>query len=210
MFSFKPKEDEFFRLFGESARVLYQGALILNAAMNDASESVLEAKIKEITELEQTADDINDAIVDRLNLTFITPLDREDIYLLATKMDDVVDFVQGIIERMYLYKVSAPSAGAVELSQLLIECSEEMVKAFDLLRNIKGNQLQILDHSRKIVEIENAGDHLYRREVATLLNSGADPIQIMKWKEILEYQEDALDFCERIADLLRGVVLKYA
>lgn len=208
MFSFKPKEDEFFRLFSESARVLYQGALILNAAMNDTS--LLEAKIKEINELEQTADDINDAIVDRLNLTFITPLDREDIYLLATKMDDVVDYVQGVIERMYLYKVSAPSAGAMELSRLLIDCSKEMVKAFDLLKNIKGNQQQILDHSRNIVALENAGDHIYRQEVATLLNSGMNPIDIMKWKEILEYQEDALDFCERIADSLRGVVLKYA
>lgn len=208
MFSFKPKEDEFFRLFGESARVLNEGAKILNDVMNDTK--LLTEKMKEIAAIEQKADDINDAIIDKLNQTFITPLDREDIYLLANKMDDVVDFVQGIIERMHLYKPSEPGNGAKVLSRLIIECSEEIVKAFDLLKNIKGNQLKILDHSRKIVVLENEGDHMYRQEVATLLNSGTDPIDILKWKEILEYLEDTLDFCERVADLLRGVVMKYA
>lgn len=208
MFSFKPKEDEFFKLFSDSARVLRQGAYLLKELMDDHTQ--IADKMALISDIEHQADDINDAIIDKLNQTFITPLDREDIYLLANKLDDVVDFLQGIIERMLLYRTGKPSAGAVELSRLLADCTDEIVKAFDLLKNIQGNQNKILDHTRKIVVLESEGDRIYRHEVATLFTTCTDPIEILKWKEVLEYLEDALDHCERIADLLRGVVMKYA
>lgn len=208
MFGLKPKEDEFFKLFVESSNVLHQGTNLLKAVMADYTN--IEEKMKQISDLEHKADDINDTIIDRLNQTFITPLDREDIYSLATMLDDVVDFLQGTMERMVLYRVGKPTAGAIELARLLVECTEELVGAFDLLKNIKGNQDKILEHARKIVSLESDGDRVYRQEVAILFETCPDPVQIIKWKEILEHLEDALDHCENIADLLRGVVMKYA
>ncbi len=208
MFGFKPKEDEFFKLFKESADVVYQGACVINDVMHNYTQ--LEQKMQEISDIEHQADDINDAIIDKLNQTFITPLDREDIYSLATMLDDVVDFLQGTIERMVLYRTGKPTEGAGELTRVLVECTREMVEAFTLLKNIKGNQHAILEHARKISVLESEADRIYRQEVAILFDTCPDPIQIIKWKEVLEHLEDATDYCENIADLLRGVVMKYA
>lgn len=129
---------------------------------------------------------------------------------MATKLDDVVDFEQGIMQRMELYKAGKLTPGAAELASLLAQCTEEMVQAFTLLNNIKGNQRKILEHTNKIGELESQGDNIYRREVALLFDTCSDPIEIIKWKEILEHMENALDHCECIGDLLRGVVMKYA
>lgn len=208
MFGFKQKEDEFFKLFVDSSNVLREGAYVIKDVMDNYSQ--LEERMEQISKLEHQADDINDAIIDKLNQTFITPLDREDIYSLATMLDDVVDFMQGIMQRMILYKASKPTPGAAELASVLVECTEEMVLAFVLLKNIKGNQHKILDHTGKIGRLESKGDNIYRREVASLFETCPDPIEIIKWKEILEHMEDALDHCESIGDLLRGVVMKYA
>ena len=208
MFSFKPKEDQFFTLFSESTRMSRQGAIILKEVMDDYTK--LSEKIVEISNLEHTADDLNDAIIDKLNQTFITPLDREDIYAMANMLDDVVDAVQGIMERMELYRTGKPTEGAAELARLIVACTEEIVKAFDYLRNIRGNQHKILEHASKIAVLESEGDRIYRKEVAHLFANCPDPVEIIKWKEVLEHLENALDHCEAIADLLRGVVLKYA
>ena len=208
MFGFKPKEDEFFKLFIESSNVLRQGAYVLKEVMNDYTQ--LDEQMEHMSKLEHQADDINDAIIDKLNQTFITPLDREDIYSFATMLDDVVDFLQGTMQRMVLYKAGKPTPGAIQLAELLVESTEEMVLAFNLLVNIKRNQDKILEHTKKIGELESLGDNIYRREVALLFETCPDPIEVIKWKEILEHLEDALDHCERIGDLLRGVVMKYA
>jgi len=208
MFCLKPKEDEFFKLFAESTRLLRDGAYLFRDAVNDFTN--LDEKMNTMSNIEHAADDVNDAIIDKLNQTFITPLDREDIYSMATLLDDGVDFLQGTIERMVLYQIDKPSCGAVELARMLVDCTEELVKAFDLLKNIKGNQHKILDHTRKIAVLESEGDRIYRQEMASLFCSCPDPIEIIKWKEILEYMENTLDHCEDIADLLRGVVMKYA
>ncbi|QJW48194.1 DUF47 domain-containing protein [bacterium BFN5] len=208
MFSLKPKEDQFFKLFAESARLLRDGAYVLKEVLDDYTK--IEEKMTQVSNLEHAADDVNDAIIDKLNQTFITPLDREDIYSMATLLDDGVDYLQGTVERMLLYRTGQPSPGAIELTRLLVDCTEELVKAFDLLKNIRGNQHKILDHTRKITVLESEGDRIYRQEVANLFTSCPDPIEIIKWKEVLEYLEDTLDHCEDIADLLRGVVMKYA
>ncbi|MPM45144.1 hypothetical protein SDC9_91830 [bioreactor metagenome] len=208
MFKFKSKEDEFFRFFAESAKSLRDGAYILSEVMNDHTK--IGEKISQMANLEHQADDQNDAIIDKLNQTFITPMDREDIYAMANMLDDGVDFIQGILERMILYRTGKPSTGAIELSRLIVDCADEIVKAFELLKNIKGNQNKILDHTRKIVVLESEGDRIYRQEVAHLFTSGGDTLEIIKWKEILENLENVLDHYEKIADLIRGVVMKYA
>jgi len=208
MLNFRTKEDEFFKLFAESAKLLCAGAYALNEVMNDHTQ--IGEKMTQIANLEHDADDINDAIIDKLNQTFITPLDREDIYQMANMLDDGVDFIQGTVERMMLYRTGKPSAGAIELTRLMADCSEEIVKCFELLKNIKGNQHKILDHTRKVVVLESEGDRIYRQEVAHLFTSGGDALEIIKWKEVLENLEDTLDHYESLADLIRGVVMKYA
>ncbi|MDR3591909.1 MAG: DUF47 family protein [Negativicutes bacterium] len=208
MFRFKPRENRFFELFSASTRLVSQGANILLDVMRNYTD--IEQKMKCILDVEREADETNDAIIDLLNQTFITPLDREDIYQIATMLDDVVDFLQGTIERIVLYRTGRPSPGAAEMARLLADCTGEIVKAFDLLKNIKGNRDKILDHTRKIVVLEDEGDRIYRQEIAHLFNTCPDPVQIIKWKEVLEHLEGSLDHCEKIADLLRGVVMKYA
>ncbi|MBP2631815.1 MAG: putative phosphate transport regulator [Firmicutes bacterium] len=208
MFNFKHKDNEFFDLFVDSANYFNKGALLMNEVMRDYNKA--ESKMKEIIDLEHDADDINDRIIDKLNQTFITPIDREDIYALANGLDDGVDFLQGTIQRMVLYRTGEAREGAIELTQLLIESTDELVKAFTLLKNIKSNQHKILDHTRRIEKLESEGDRLYRKEVAHLFESCVNPIDVIKWKEVLEYLENTLDHCEDISDLIRGVVMKYA
>ncbi|WIW69700.1 MULTISPECIES: DUF47 domain-containing protein [Anaerosinus] len=207
-FSFKHKDDEFFDLFIESAKFFHAGALKLHTVVSDYSQA--EKLMKDIIEIEHKADDINEKIIDKLNQTFITPIDREDIYALANKLDDGVDFLQGTVQRIVLYKTGDSREGTIELAKLLIRSTEELLKALELLKDIKKNQHAILDCTRNIENIESEGDRIYRKEVAHLFESTLNPIEVIKWKEVLEFLEDTLDRCEDTADLLRGVVMKYA
>lgn len=207
-FSFKHKDEEFFELFLKSAQFFHEGAMKLHAVVEDYRQA--ETIMKDIIDIEHKADAINDRIVDKLNQTFITPIDREDIYALANRLDDGVDFLQGTVQRMVLYRIGEARPGTIELAELLIRSTEELVKAVALLKDIKKNQHAILDHTRNIENLETEGDRLYRKEVAHLFDSTLNPIEVIKWKEVLEYLENTLDHCEDIGDLLRGVVMKYA
>ena len=172
--------------------------------------SKAEVKVKEIQDLEHAADKINDKIIDKLNLTFITPIDREDIYSLANGLDDGVDYLQGTLQRIVMYHTGEPREGAVQLTKLLIESTDEIIKALEMLKDLKKNQAAIMDHIQKVYRLESEGDRIFRREIAYLFDQVKDPIELIKWKDILEYLEDTTDHCERIADLIRGVVMKYA
>ena len=208
MFKFKKKDSEFFDLFVDSARYFYKGALMMDEVMLDYSKAT--DKVKEIMDLEHEADRINDAIIDKLNMTFITPIDREDIYALANGLDDGVDYLQGTLQRIVMYRTGKAMTGAVSLTKLLIEATEEIIRAFSLLKDIRKNQAQILDATHKIAQLESEGDRVYRHEVAYLFEKEKDPIELIKWKDILEKLEDTLDHCEKISDMIRGVVMKYA
>ncbi|MCH3958502.1 MAG: DUF47 family protein [Selenomonas sp.] len=208
MFKFKKKDSEFFDLFVDSANYFYKGALMMDEVMLDYSKAA--DKVKEIVDLEHNADRVNDKIIDKLNLTFITPIDREDIYALANGLDDGVDYLQGTLQRIVMYRTGKAMGGAVTLTKLLIESTEEIIKAFSLLKDIRKNQAQILDATHKISQIESEGDRVYRHEIAYLFDKEKDPIELIKWKDILEKLEDTLDHCEKLSDMIRGVVMKYA
>lgn len=208
MFNFKKKDNEFFDLFVESAKYFYKGAIMMDEVMLDYSKAA--DKIQEIIELEHEADAVNDKIIDKLNMTFITPIDREDIYQLANGLDDGVDFLQGTLQRIVMYRTGKAMSGAVTLTKLIIECTEEIIQAFSMLKDIRKNQAKILDSTHKISKLESEGDRVYRHEVAYLFDKEKDPIELIKWKDILEDLEDTLDHCEKISDMLRGVVMKYA
>lgn len=207
MFGLSSKEDKFFSLFRQSTEVVCAVVQKLEGLVSQNSVTDQEAEM--IHELEHQADKITTEIVDRLNSTFITPLDREDIYTLAQSLDDIVDLTQGAVERMALYRTKKPSIGAQELVRTIVKATVQIRTAFACLNNIHFKKSEILAAAEEIYQLEAAGDKLYRQEVARLFEHEKDPIEVIKWKEILEHIEDTLDHCEDIADLLKGVVLKY-
>ena len=210
MFDLKPKKksNEFFVLFEESAEYFYQATLLLDEVMMDHRKA--DIKVKEINDLEHRADKVNDAIIDKLNQTFITPIDREDIYAIANGLDDGVDQLQGMLQRIVIYHTGEAREGALRLTKLLIESTAEIKRAAALLNSISKNQNERLAITSKIDKLESEGDHVFRGELAYLFEYVKDPIELIKWKDLLEGLEDTLDHCERMADLLKGVVMKYA
>lgn len=210
MFDLKPKKksNEFFVLFEESADYFYQATLLLDEVMMDHRKA--DIKVKEINDLEHRADKVNDAIIDKLNQTFITPIDREDIYAIANGLDDGVDQLQGMLQRIVIYHTGEAREGALRLTKLLIESTAEIKRAAALLNSISKNQNELLAITSKIDKLESEGDHVFRGELAYLFEYVKDPIELIKWKDLLEGLENTLDHCERMADLLKGVVMKYA
>lgn len=207
MFGLSSKEDKFYTLFRQSADVVCLTVLKLEGLVTQNSVSDQDAE--EMHDLEHQADDVTTAIIDRLNTTLITPLDREDIYTLAQSLDDVADLSQGAVERMALYHTKKPSIGAQELVRTIVKAADQIRIAFCGLNNIRFKKSVILAAVEEIYLLESAGDTLYRQEVAHLFEHEKDPIEVIKWKEILEHLENTLDHCEEIADQLKGVVLKY-
>ena len=153
MFNFKQKDDEFFDLFLESAKFFHAGALILDEVIQDYKTTAV--KVEEINKIEHEADAINDRIIDKLNLTFITPIDREDIYALANNLDDGVDLLQGILQRYDMYHMGEPMTGAVNLTKLLLSATEEIVRAVSFLGNIRKrlNALKVKAISSTVVKL---------------------------------------------------------
>ena len=180
MFNFKNKDSEFFDLFLESAQYFHKCAVMMDEVMQDYSKA--EAKMREIIDLEHEADAVNDRIIDKLNT----------------------------LQRVVMYHIAGVRDSAIALTKLLIECTEEMMKAFKLLKHVKKNQNEILKCTHRISSLESEGDRVYRNEVANLFENLKDPIELIKWKDLLEYLEDTLDHCEKVADMVRGVVMKYA
>lgn len=208
MLGIKPREDEFYKLLRETADLVCASSEILKTVLLDCSD-IME-KMSEINELEHKADDITKYIIVKLNQTLVTPMDREDIYTLATVLDDIIDFIQGALERMVLYKATRSAHGVGELVMLLDKCVRIIKNSFDSLSNLKNKRKDILDNAAQINRLETEGDKLYRLEVAKLFEEETNPIEIIKWKEILEHMEDAIDRCEDLGDFIKGVVLKYA
>ena len=207
MFLSSKKDDKFFTLFLQSTELACKAAKRLEELATQDAISASDAQ--EMNILENEADAINTQIIDRMNTTFITPLDREDIYDLAQILDDVVDSMEGTVERMLLYRTGKPSVTTLEMTRLIVSATEQIQLGFSCLSNIRFKKAEILAATEKIYHIENNGDKLYQQEVARLFECEKNPIEIIKWKEILELLETTLDQCETIADHLKGVVLKY-
>ncbi|NPV90180.1 MAG: DUF47 domain-containing protein [Firmicutes bacterium] len=204
----RSKDDKFYQLFREGSETVVSGVRVLEAAL-DSYEKVVE-KLEELTVIERMGDDIQQAIIERLNHTFITPFDREDIYTLARELDRILDHVHGTLEKMVLYKTGQPKEAAKVLVQILLRATQEIQKAIEHLTDLKNNYHQVLNLCEDIKFQENEGDHQYRKAVAALFESGENPIEVIKWKEVFEHLETALDHCEDVANLLKGVALKYA
>lgn len=206
-FPFFPREEKFAVLFAEGAAILAKTAITLDSMLQNWSEA--EEKLKQITELEHDADAVVHSIMANLHSTFITPFDREDIAALAHSLDDIIDFVQSAADAMVLYKITSPTPRSRELAAIIVEASNEVVKAISYLRK-KSDLKGVLEHCVELNRLENSADTVYRLALGELFGNTTSLPDIIKWREIYEHLESATDRCEDVANVLEGVVLKNA
>ena len=207
-FNLKPKEEKFFQTLAEHAMLVREATDILHSAIADRSQ--IPELMKKINETERIADEIVDRILAKLHKTFIAPMDREDIFTLAKKLDDIIDCIKAAIERMDLYNIDEPSERIREMSELILKCGKQVEKAIFSLQDMKKERLRLQARCERIIDLEARGDELYRQEMGKLFRECTDAIDIIKWKEILVNLEEVLDLSEDVATSLKRVVIKYA
>ena len=207
-FNLKPKEEKFFQTLAEHSMLVREATELLHSAIADRSQ--VPGLMKKINETERIADEIVDRILAKLHKTFIAPMDREDIFTLAKKLDDIIDCIKAAIERMDLYNIDEPSERIREMSELILKCGKQVEKAIFSLQDMKKERLRLQARCERIIDLEARGDELYRQEMGKLFRECTDAIDIIKWKEILVNLEEVLDLSEDVATSLKRVVIKYA
>src|SRR2546430_4043636 len=197
-----PRERELFDLFEEAGGNIQRAAALLEEMLRDYPDRSHLAR--DILICEQEGDRITHDIIQRLNQTFVTPIDREDILALASALDDVVDFTEEVADYLGLYKIEAPMDQAIQLARVLRAATRQIAEAVPLLRGFR-------DISRYTVEVhrlENEGDRIVREAVASLFDTGIDPMVVIRWKDLFERLEAAIDATEHVANIVEGIVIK--
>ncbi|NPU83307.1 MAG: DUF47 domain-containing protein [Syntrophaceae bacterium] len=203
---FIPKEEKFFDHFEDLADKIEEGGRLFMEIVDNYDHS--EGKVARMKEIEHEADKITHLIYEKMHKTFLTPLDREDIYALANKMDSILDLIEAAAARMYLYKVKSASREIRELG-IIVNNSIALVKMIvHALRN-KKNAEMIMKACVEINTLENEGDYILRQAMARLFESEEDVFELIKWKEILERVEESIDTCEDVSNIVEGIVLKH-
>ena len=198
-----PRRDrEFFDLFEEAGGNILRAAGLLEEMLREYPER--NELAREILICEQDGDRITHDIIQRLNQTFVTPIDREDIYELASALDDVVDYTEEVADYLGLYKIEAPMAQAQELARVLHAAARQIAEAMPRLRGFKD----ITHYTVEINRLENDGDRIMREAIASLFDNGIDPMVVIRWKDIFERLEEAIDATEHVANILEGIVIK--
>ncbi|HSP15528.1 MAG TPA: DUF47 family protein [Thermoanaerobaculia bacterium] len=198
-----PREEKFYDDFVAMADQVRVAAQLLVEMF--AGETTATKKQQEIKEIEHKCDFMTHEIIQRLNKTFVTPIDREDIHSLATRIDDVMDAIDMAAGLVPLYRITSPRFGARELAKLIVEQAEVLRRALVALEKRSG----VLDLTVEINRIENEADRVYKDALGRLFDEERDPIAVIKWKEILGLLEAATDRCEDVANLLENVVVKH-
>ena len=201
-----PKEESFFDLFEQSATILQQAAEVLGEAT--MRFETLPENAKRLERLEHDGDQITHEVMARLNRTFITPLDREDIHQLVSALDDVLDLMEATTERLMLYKVTSITPGAQQLAQVIQQQVREIQGIIPKLRHMRHEP--IIEHCIEINRLENVGDRLLRDSIGALFDGVPDPLLVIKWRDIYTLLESATDKCEDVANVIEGIVLKNA
>ena len=199
---FVPRDREFFDLFEEAAANIVRAADLLDqmlAVFPDRAELA-----RDILICEQEGDRITHDIIHRLNQTFVTPIDREDIYELASALDDIVDYTEEVADYLGLYKIEAPMGQAQRLAHILLQASQQIAEAMPRMRTFKD----ISHYTVEINRLENDGDRLVREAIASLFDNGIDPMVVIRWKDLYEKLEAAIDSTEHVANILEGIVIK--
>ncbi len=202
--SLVPRDHVFFDLFTQAGQNSLRAARLLKEMLEHWPDE--QGLAREILLAEQEGDRITHDIVRRLNSTFVTPIDGEDIYGLATQLDDIVDYIEETADFMGLYQIEAPMEQALAMAEVLVKSCEQLAAALKELRGFKG-----LDHYWiEVHRLENDGDRLYRDAVASLFANGIDPMVVIRWKDIFTVLERAVDATETAAHILEGIVIKNA
>jgi predicted phosphate transport protein (TIGR00153 family) len=201
---FVPKDREFFDLFEEAASNIVRGADMLDQMLGNYPER--SALARDILLCEQEGDRITHDIIRRLNQTFVTPIDREDILAMASALDDVVDFTEEVADFMGLYRIEAPMEQAQRMAHILLQASRLISEAMPRLRGFKD----ISHYTVEIHRLENDGDRVVREALAALFDNGIDPMVVIRWKDVYERLEHAIDATEHVANILEGIVIKNA
>src|ERR1700692_818848 len=197
-----PKDTSFFQMFSAMSDNLIAGARSLVELFADYRD--VEGKIDEVRRIEREGDELTHAILTKLNQTFITPFDREDIHQLASKLDDVLDFINASGARLVMYRITTPPPAAGELAAIIMQQCQELQKAVSLMQK-NGN---ILAHCVEINRLENEADQVCQQAIAALFEREKNTLNLIKIKELLEFLERATDKAEDAADVLETVVLK--
>jgi predicted phosphate transport protein (TIGR00153 family) len=201
-----PKEIDFFEIFDRASLNLTKAASLLVLLMENFDN--IEGRAKEIYEVEQEGDILTHDIMKKLNKTFITPIDREDLHALASRLDDVLDLIWGAVDRLVVFKIKESTKEAVSMSKDLLMTTEVMHKAIRKLK--EKNYSHVQEYCIEINRLENSIDRDFRDALGKLFDEIKDPILIIKWKEVYEHLEDASDRCEDVSNILEAIVLKYA
>ena len=199
---FASKEREFFDLFEEAASNSVRAAELLVTILDEWPD--YSTAMRDMVIAEQEGDRITHDIIQRLNHTFVTPFDREDIIALASALDDIVDFIEEVADFLGLYRIEAPMEQAERLAAVLRDATRQISEAMPRLRTLKD----INHYTVEVNRLENEGDRIYREAVASLFDHGIDPMLVIRWKDIFERLEEAIDATERAVNTLEGIIIK--
>jgi uncharacterized protein len=202
-FSLVPKEERFFEEFIGLSEQIRSGARLLKSMLAGSAPDM--AQVAAIKEVEHACDRSTRAIIDRLNRTFVTPLDREDIHALASKLDDVMDAIDATASVMRLYKITEVRNGARRLAEIIVLSMDRLTEAVSALPKRTG----VLELAARVTQLENEADRVHQDAIVELFDQERDPIVVIKWKEIFDFLEAATDRCEDVANLLEGVIVKH-
>jgi uncharacterized protein len=202
--SLVPKDREFFNLFDEAGANILRAAQLLGQLIRSWPDAG--GLGRDILICEQEGDRITHDIIHRLNSTSVTPIDREDIYSLASGLDDVVDFTEEAADFMGLYNIEAPMEQAQQLARVLEDSCRNIAEALTRLRGFQDLNHYLIEVNR----LENEGDRITREALASLFSGGIDPMVVIRWKDIFDRLEHAIDATEKVANILEGIVVKHA
>ena len=202
-----PHDASFFAHFEHQGKKTVEGCRAFLDMVEHPTD--LESRAERVKQIEHECDEITHAVVEGLHKTFITPIDRSDIYALITKMDDIMDFVEAAADRVALYEIPVMTKEVGDLARCLVSSAEHVLGAVSSIRDL-GKPNGILQHCIEINRLENVADNILRSALARLFKEEKDPIAVIKWKEIYETLESATDRCEDVANIIEGVVLEHA
>ena len=205
MFRLLPRDENFFDLFEQQAGLIVSASRVLEELTLDYPSA--QAKVQQIRDLEHAGDAVTHEVVRRLNTTFVTPIDREDIYALASRLDDVLDLIDAVADRLLIYKIKNPTDGCLAMAKIIVKTAEETDRAVRCLRTLSPLYQK---HSIEVNRLENEADRLLRDELAALFEGGTDAIEVIKWKELYETMEAVTDRCEDVLNVIEGITLKMA
>jgi uncharacterized protein Yka (UPF0111/DUF47 family) len=199
---FAPRDRVYFELFEQAGLNIHKAADLLDEMLSDYPDS--KALAQDILDCEHEGDRITHEIIDRLNHTFVTPIDREDILALTSALDDIVDYTEEVADYLGLYKIEAPMDQAIKLARVLKLATQQIAEAIPRLRGFRD----ISHYTVEVNRLENEGDRITREGVASLFDGGIDPMVVIRWKDLFERLEAAIDAAEHVANILEGIVIK--